>query len=149
MPTAFIDDGYTRTAIINDGIHDAFRIEFRPATGAETRRYIDEESKRVSGKDRKYIEEFVAKHVVSWDGDRPVNVEVAARLPHTVQLEIVNVIQGTGCAHGQGAMRGPDDTAWYRDATPQCRAPISLIDPQFDPSAESVMRMLSPDQPQL
>ena len=59
------------------------------------------------------------------------------------------VAQATGCAHGQGAMRGPDDTAWYRDATPQCRAPISLIDPQFDPSAESVMRMLSPDQPQL
>ena len=95
MPKAFIDDGYTRTAIIDDGIHDPIRIEYRPATGSETRRYIEEESKRSSGQDKQYIEEFIAKHVVSWDGDRPVSVEVAARLPHTVQLEIVNVIQGT------------------------------------------------------
>ena len=54
--------------------------------------------------------------------------------------------EDTQCAHGQGSMRGPDDTAWYRNATPQYHAPIGLINPQFDPSAESVMRMLSPDR---
>ena len=99
MPKAFIDDGYTRTAIIADGIHDPIRIEYRPATGAETRRYIEEETKRsntaVVSPNKQYIEDFIAQHVVAWDGDRPVTAEMAGRLPHTVQLEIVNVIQGT------------------------------------------------------
>lgn len=101
MP-AFIDDGFTRTAKINEepGLYEEVRFSYRPATQAESRVWVEKRSRFSPEEIGNLDAEFLAKHITDWNVKNQSGAKVAIskanflRIQPNLNLRMVHIVGG-------------------------------------------------------
>lgn len=103
MTEAFIDDGYSEPARVNEvpGLYPAVEFEFRPMLTTEIKRWSQEvRAAKTPDQEVKVTSKWLAKKILSWSFEGEPTEERMAKLRPALWNRLFAVISGTEAHDG-------------------------------------------------